>query len=293
MHYINCITFLSLLLTAIFPMSGQRTAKVTGKYTYILTENDDVTLKDAKIKAVEMAKAEAIKNEFGTLVVSDYISTERQEKDDLSSYYIMDTSLSAKGEWLGDEKAPEVSVEYIDGELLFTAEVWGTAREINRATTDIRFEILKDVAGEKTETDCFDAGERFFVKFKSPADGYVAVYLITGDNETACLLPYRKDNSGRVAVKGGKEYIFFDKALDPQASYYKLNTGQSLEHNQLVVIYSPKPFTRCIEQNEDLRRPGTLSQKDFAKWLLKNQRADNDMVVNRKWITIKGKELNI
>lgn len=288
------LSLLLFLIPLAFTVVAQRTAKVTGKYTYILTENDDVTIKEAKIKAVELAKAEAIKNEFGTLVVSDFINTERSEGNDLSSYYIMDTTSSMKGEWLGDEREPEIDVNYVNGEFLFTAEVWGTAREIKRVPTDIRWEILKDAAsGEKTEAEDFDSGERFFVKFKSPADGYVAIYLITGDDETACLLPYRKDKTGRVPVKGGKEYTFFDMTTDPQATYYKLNTRNLLEHNQLVVIYSPNPFSMCVDTNNDNRRLSYLKQKDFAKWLLKNQRADNDMVVNRKWISIKGKEENL
>lgn len=270
--------------------NAEKTAKVSGKYTYVLTENDDVTIKQAKIKAIEMAKAEAIRTEFGTLVASDFINTERQQNDDLSSYYLMDTSSSVKGEWLGDERDPEISIECVDGELHFTAEVWGTAREICRAATDIQWQIMKLVDNVKVESDSFDSGQRFFVKFRCPADGYIAIYLISGDNETSCLLPYRKDSSGRVAVKANKEYVFFDKALDYTASYYKLTTRHPQEYNQLVLIFSPNPFTKCLDTSGDSSRPNYLSQKDFAKWLLKNQRADNEMVVNRKWLTINGNE---
>lgn len=269
---------------------AQKTANVHGKYTYVLSENDNVTIKEAKIKAIELAKAEALKNEFGMLVVSDYINTEKVANDEFSSYFMSDTQASIKGEWLGDEREPEISIECVKGDIFFTAEVWGKAREIVRATTDLKWEVQKDNNGSKVEADRFNSGERFFVKFKSPADGYIAIYLITGDSETACLLPYRKDNSGRYQVKGGKEYTFFDKSLDPTASYYKLSTDQLQEMNQLVIIYSPKPFTKCTDTGGDARHPNSVDQKDFAKWLLKNQRADNEMVVARKWLTIDGAE---
>ncbi len=290
--YLNKIIWILLIcqMTISFEASSQKTAKVTGKYTYIVTDNDNVTMKEAKIRAIDLAKAEAIKKEFGTLVVSDFINSDRMVDDDLSSYYIMDTSSSVKGDWLGDEKDPVVTVECVDGNILFTAEVWGTAREIIRAQTDLSWQVQKMVNDAKIESDQFETGERFFVKFKSPTDGYVAIYLITADDETACLLPYRKDTTGRFKVKGRTEYELFDKSVDPTASYYKLSTNQLQEYNQLVLIYSPNPFTKCTDVSNDPRHPNTLSQKDFAKWLLKNQRADKDMVVNRKWLSIQGKE---
>lgn len=290
MCYLRNIFILLLVLLSTFALSAQRTAKVNGKYTYILTENDNVTIKEAKIKSIEMAKAEALKNEFGTLVVSDFINSEKVANGDLSSYYIMDTSTSVKGEWLSDDKTPVVTIECVDGELLFTAEVWGTAREIKRAHTDIKWQIQREDQGTKIESDKFNSGDRFFVKFRSPADGYVAIYLITDDDDSSCLLPYRKDNAGRYHVRGGKEYTFFDKSIDPTASYYKLSTNNPVEYNQLVIIFSPNPFTKCSDTSGDSRRPNFLSQKDFAKWLLKCQRTDNEMVVYSKWLTINGNE---
>jgi len=271
--------------------NAQRVATVSGKYDYYLGENDNVTIKDAKIKAVELAKAEAIKSEFGVLVASDYINTEVGVNDEFSSYYITDTSASVKGEWLGDEDDPQVTISVGEnGDLCFSAIVKGKAREITRATTDIKWKVQKDVGGKKTDADTFNSGERFFVNFKSPSDGYVAIYLITGDDETACLLPYRKDTRGRVSVRGGQEYNFFDKSIDPQASYYKLSTKMEAESNQLVVLYSPNPFTKCTDTSRDPLHPNVLKSKDFAKWLLKAQRADNELVVNRRWVKITAAE---
>lgn len=278
------------LIALVQPAAAQRTANVTGKYTYILSENDNVTIKEAKLKAIEEAKAEAIKKEFGMLVASDFINTEKQTNDDFSSYYMSNTSASVKGEWLGDEREPEITIECINGDIFFTAEVWGKAREIVRAKPDVKWSVEKDVNGQRVEANEFNHGERFFVKFRSPSEGYVAIYLITGDNETACLLPYRKDTTGRCQIKGGKEYTFFDKATDPTATYYKLSTNQGIEYNTLVVIYSPKPFTKCMDTSNDPRHPNSLNSKDFAKWLLKNQRADSEMYVDRKNISIKGVE---
>ncbi len=292
MNIIKAIARFLLIAASLMavPSNAQRTAKVSGKSTFIVSENDNVTLKEAKIKAIEMARTNAIKDEFGVLVASDFINSDRVVDDELSSFYIMNTASSVKGEWLGDDKEPVVKMEIVNGDIWFTAEVSGQAREIVRAQTDLKWQIQKNVDGHKTEADQFDSGERFFVKFKSPTDGYLAIYLITGDDETSCLLPYRKDTKGRFDVKGRTEYELFDKSIDTAASYYKLSTNQLQEYNQIVLIYSPNPFTKCMDESNDPRRPNTLSQKQFAEWLLKNQRADKDMVVQRKWLSIKGME---
>lgn len=268
--------------------NAQKTVSLNGKYSYVLGENDNVTIREAKIHCVELAKADALKKAFGTIVSSDFINSDRVVNDEFSSYYLSETSTSVKGEWLGDEREPEITMELVNGDLVFTAEVWGKAREITRASVDLKWQVQKDINGKKVESDLFGNGERFFVSFRSPADGYVAIYLITGDSETACLLPYRKDTTGRYQVKGGKDYVFFDKTQDPGASYYKLSTAQPQEYNQLVIIYSPNPFTKCTDIGRDARHPNALDSKDFAKWLIKSQRVDKDMVVHRKWVAING-----
>lgn len=279
------------LTTGILSSLAQRIATVTGKYEYYLGNNDNITIKEAKIKAIELAKAEAIKKEFGSLVASDFINMDYGFNDEFSNFYVMETSASVKGEWLGDEQEPIVTISVVDeDDLCFTAEVKGKAREIIRNTTDLKWNIQKEENGKKIDCETFDNGSRFFVNFKSPSDGYVAIYLITGDDETACLLPYRNNTSGKVQIHGGQEYTFFDKSMDASASYYKLSTSQPAESNQLVVLYSPHPFTKCTDISQDPKRPNVLKSKDFAKWLLKAQRADNELVVNKKWIKIIGEE---
>lgn len=282
------ITISLFLLMVFTTLSAQRTASVHGISTFSISENDNITLKEAKIKCIEEARAEAIKDEFGELILSDFIISEREVNDEISSIYLKDVASSVKGEWLADEKEPKVDIEYDGKNLNFTVEVWGKAREIIRAKTDLKWQVMKDHEGKKIKSEQFDSGDRFFVKFKSPSDGYVAIYMITSDKETTCLLPYRKDNSGRYKIKGGKEYVFFDKEEDPNASYYKLTTNQPQEMNQLLIIYSPHPFAKCSDKSVDPRHPNVIEMKDFAKWLLKNQRADNEMMIERKLVTING-----
>ena len=263
---------------------------VNGKYSYIVQENDNITIRDAKHKSIELAKADAIKKEFGEFVTSDIVSSTRETEEELKSFFWENTVAMAKGDWLADTREPVIDVEYVDGLLIFTAEVWGKAREIKQAKADLQWKIQKEINEKKVETEDFDNGERIYVNFKSPADGYIAIYLIEANDETSCLLPYRKDTTGKVKIKSGKNYTFFDKKEDPNATNYKMNTKDSQEYNQVVIIYSPNPFTKCTDITGDAKHPNSLSTSDFQKWLLKCQRSDSEMVVNKKWIKIHNKE---
>ena len=283
-----------LLLLAIMclPMvsMAQKTATVNGKYTYEVGENDNITLREAKRKCIELAKAAAIKAEFGELITSDVIDSNIETNGEAtSSYFWENTVAMAKGDWLGDTRDPEIQISYIDGKLIFTAEVWGTAREIMQARTDLEWKIMKDGLDGKEEAQQLNSGERIYVSFRSPADGYVAIYLIENDDNTSCLLPYRKNTTGRHQIKSGRDYTFFDKETDPEATAYNLTTQNASEDNQLVIIYSPNPFTKCNDVSKNTKRPNALTTHDFQKWLLKCQRADRDMIVNKKWIRINKK----
>ena len=280
--------FLLLLTVGWLPgLHAQKVMEVHGTYTYAVGENDNITLREAKRKCVELAKAEAIKTAFGELITSDVIDTNTEtDGEATTSYFWENTVAMAKGDWLEDTQPPQIRIAYVNDQLLFKAEVWGKAREIAQTQTDLQWSILAERDGNKQETAEFKSGERVFVKFRSPSDGFVAIYLITGDDETACLLPYKSNSSGKNPIRHNKEYTFFDKAKDPAATYYKLSTQHETEENQLVIIYSPNSFTKCNDITGDKRHPNSLSTHDFQKWLLKCQRADKDMVVNKKWIKI-------
>lgn len=282
---------LMFLLLSTLSVKAQRVETVYGRYTYIVTEHDDITLNAAKRKCIELAKAAAIKEKFGELITSDVIDTNVETNgESKSSYFWENTVAMAKGEWLGDIEPPVLNIIYTAGNLVFTAEVQGKAREIVQAKADLKWEVQKDGVDKRITTSDFESGERFYINFRSPADGYVAIYLMVGDDETSCLLPYPNDTDGRYEVKANHNYVFFDKTADTHAYHYRLSTKRQQEDNQLVIIYSPNPFTKCNDITGDKNHPNSLSTHDFQKWLLNCQRMDHDMVVNKKWIQIKQKK---
>ena len=283
--------FFALLLS--LNANAQRTEKVSGEYTYPVRDNDNITLRDAKIKCIELAKAEAIKNVFGQLITIDVIDNHMNDGESEKSYYWENTVAMAKGRWLGDTEPPSLDIIYKDGQLVFTAKVQGIAREISQVTTDLKWEVQKEGLDGKVAASTFDSGENVYVEFRSPADGYVAVYLMEDDDKTWCLLPYPEDSDGRFPVKANRSYVFFDKnkTTDPSAHQYVLKTKRPQEKNQFIIIYSTKPFTKCNDDSKDKLHPNSLNSHDFQKWLLKCQREDSEMVVNKKWVKIENKQL--
>jgi len=259
----------------------QREADVHGKYRLTIGENENITLIDARIRCVELAKAAAIKAEFGEMVTSDVLSKGGENYENELA--------KAKGDWLGDTRKPSIGVEYTNDKLTFIAEVWGKAREIVQAKTDLDWKVLRGGEGNE-ESSKFNHKDRIRIQFKSPVNGYVAIYFIAEDDVTACLLPYPSQVSGQFQVQAGVNYTFFDSNIDPNAKNWTLqipDSGIEIQKSQLVIIFSPNPFTKCNDTQTGTKRANTISTDYFQKWLLNCQRADADMIVNKKWVTIQ------
>ena len=90
-----------------------------------------------------------IKEEFGEMVTSDVIESNVETNgESTSSKYWENTVAIARGDWNRDTQDPEISVEYINGKLIFTAEVWGEASEIVQAKTELEWVVQKEDAGK-------------------------------------------------------------------------------------------------------------------------------------------------
>lgn len=279
------IITISLLGFSIISLA-QHTVDVHGIYSYTIEENDHVSLIEAKNKCIDMAKAEAIKAEFGELITSDVIVSDEDVNGNSSSTFYENIAAKAKGDWLGDSKESVITVVYENNKLTFTAEVWGEAREIVQAKADFNWKILCGGITDSYESSSFKNRDRIYVSFQAPADGYVAIYLLEGTDEASCLLPWSSISCGRYNVNSGKKYVFFDKGTDPDAPPYILTTKKNVENNQIVLIYSPNPFTKCIDTKRDSNHANSLTSRDFQKWLLAVQRKDSEMVVDKKWVKI-------
>lgn len=288
----NICLWLGLLLASSAECRAQKAVEVHGVASLEVSVDDNITMAEARHESIRRAHYEAIKEKFGELVTSNTVVVDGNIGGEEISKFVEETSLSAQAEWLGDTRDPSVELSVRDGHIVFTAEVWGKAREIPRSSVDFKWQVL----GEGKEDLCgklkFGNRQRFYIKFRTPVSGYVAVYLLDSSKKEAnCLLPYRTNPCGQHSVKAGRDYVFFDKESDPAAINYRLTTDKPIELNQVVFIFSPNPFTKCNEVTGDRRHPNSLDIEDFEQWLRRLRVRDKDLVVDRsQWIQIMGGE---
>jgi hypothetical protein len=274
------------------PLFAQRTAKVCGEYTYYAPKN--VSPEDAEHTALERAKIDALAKEFGTTVAQNnsIVVKNKNEKSDISLLSLGGSEV--KGEWIEDTKEPEYAITYEQDMLVVKVTVCGKAREIVGAGVDFSAKILRNGTEAKYESDNFKSGDDLYLLFRSPVDGYLAAYLVDETPTAFCLLPYRGDAQGKVAVKAGKEYVFFSTAHAPKEAKatvdeYTMTCERSTEQNQIYVIFSPNEFTKAndAEAAGEIVLPRELAFEDFQKWLVKNKNRDKDMKVENRSLIIK------
>lgn len=285
------IAFVLLQSLLSFTMGwAQKPVKVHGTARLSISETDNITPMEARRECINRARVDAIRAEFGELITFSSNILDYQIDGEEMTRFVEETDLSAQAEWVEDTREPKVKMEVQENYIIYTAEVWGLAREIPQAHIDFSWKILRGDKNDTEEQLVFNNKQRIFIQFRSPIAGYVAVYLLDSTHkEASCLLPYKHNPRGQHYVQAGKDYLLFDREADPKAIPYNLVTTQPLEMDQVVLIFSPNPFTKCNEITGDHRHPNSLSIEDFEAWLKRLRLRDRDMVIDRsKWVKIVG-----
>lgn len=290
-----------LVIAIVFPLMSfaQKERQVSGEYTYYAPLN--VAPNVAKETAIEKAKIQALADAFGTLIDMHSTSVIQNDNGKSNSNFLSLGESTVKGEWLGDTREPEVQLNFAEEFMIVNAKVWGRAREIASARIDINAKLLKNTTSDYDE-DRFHHGENIYLSFRSPAKGYLAVYLMDEGGDVNCLLPYEEDEDGQFMVKANKSYMLFsenDAEKGEVCEEYVLTCAKGdLVQNMVYVIFSPNKFTKAnddesfkvVDVNGKLERlPRQLPFADFQKWLLKCRRADKDMQVIIKPVAVVKK----
>ncbi len=279
-----------LLVSILFPLTlcAQRVQKVCGEYTYYAEGNQSSN--DAKRAALEAAKLQAIANEFGTVITQSNVQKETSVNGEENSYFSQLSASEVKGEWMEDIGEPTYEISFVQDMLVVKCKVCGRAREISNEAVDFTATILRNGMEAKFADANFRNGDDMFLLFQSPADGYVAVYLIDETPTAYCLLPYMGNSKGQQAVKHNEEYVFFSPAKaskGEQVDEYTLTCSNEIERNQVYVIFSPKPFTKALDNRIDDGLPRQLSYEDFSRWLSTCRKRDTKMGIKVMHIEIK------
>ena len=273
-----------LLVSEVFAYA-QGIRNVGGEYLYYA--DPDMSPKAAKAAAIENARIQSIAAEFGTLILHQTDQQDNLQNENESSFFMQLSTAEVKGEWIEDSKDAECEfVEMLpDGMCVYRARVYGKARAISNESPEFLSNCLKNGTTEKYADTSFRDGDDLFVSFRSPVDGYLAIYLVDQSNQAFCLLPYSDDLDGQYRVRRNKDYVFFSEAhADAEDVTYVDELvmkcdGEYEERNQLYVIFSPNAFTKAVDGQitEDL--PRQLSYPVFQTWLSRCRRRDTKMGV--------------
>lgn len=265
-------------------------------YDYVYRSNDNNESKtQAEQHAIEKAKQKALEDYFGLDVSSIVVTMETEHGSDSrysneDDFYSLGSTV-ARGEWI--EQREERVIESHHNGVFWEVKVHveGTAREKTGTPIDIKYAFISNEFDRENRTIYYDQDD-ILLRFTSPVDGQLCVYLVDAEKTAFCLLPLEGNGSGAQEIKANIDYTFFKPVPALAFPGYKLTTANKLENNVIYVIFSPNRITKARDakggknlQGDNL--PRNLSYEDFIHWLAKNQTADADLLVRTEHIQIK------
>jgi len=297
MKKIYHIVFVGFCLALSGMMRAAEPEKVSITYEYNSNDRHESQAL-AEQHAFEYAKRKAIEDRFPILAMSaKALSTTEQTQNGSSTVderFYSSYETIARGEWIGQPKE-QVLESYHNGEhWVVKVYVEGLMREKKAKPIDLKYAFIRNT-GERENRAIFIDGDELLLRFASPVDGALCLYLVDAEkNPTAyCLLPSETEKKGYQSVKANTEYTFM-QAKDNNGIYVTLNTTREREFNTLYLLFSPNSFAKALDRKGAKNADGdliprNLSNAELQEWLVKAQTADEQMVVIKEVIEIRRK----
>lgn len=281
--------------------SKNKPREATVEGTEVVVVEDWMSQKYAEALALRKARENAIGNEFGW-IINGKTHTRVDQTVEYNEYSLN----QVKGFWVKTLKENWESGTdriKIPGTLNKYREVrWvkctvkGKAKEMIEPPVEFEAKPLRCTDAAHCATDEFKNDDDFYLRFVSPVDGYLAVYLEL-ENSVQALLPYEGMEESFLQVEKDKEYILFSQPREPN---YFMYTDLPIEIDVLTIIFSKTPFDKPILQdaNDEAFESGTAElpkeadKTRFYKWITKLRSLKNDTQVKEILITIKNEANN-
>lgn len=235
---------------------------------------------------------QALAEAFGT-TVSQSNATSVTTSDGRTTTDFSSLSLSeVKGEWIetiGQPQFDDIRVE--QNMLTVRVIIRGRARAVESAGVELDARLLRNGTAERDESDAFRNGDDLYLRFQSPVDGHLSVYLYSeAEQAVYCLLPYRVSADGTFRVKHDTTYIFFnaktaERPVDTD-EYVMTCEGGCAERNYVYVLFSPNEYFKSNSVSLTDARPRQLSFDAFQRWLGKCKTKDCQFVSLVKPLTV-------
>ncbi len=287
----RCVIVILAIVCAL-AVYAQKSKKVTAEYTYYAPET--MSIDEAKRVALERAKIQAIADEFGTTVSQSNSTIVSNRNGESDTQFLSIGGSDVKGEWIETLDEPQYDVKIEEHFIVVSVTVKGVIREITEAKTEIVAKTLRNGTTLRYEATEFRDGDDLYVSFRTPADGYLTIYLLDEANQTVyCMLPYSRSDGEPVPVEHDRDYIFFSDdhklSKEQEVDEYTLTCAAEKEYNVLYVIFCPRKITKgMLSAGEDETIPNHLSFVDFKKWMAGLRKQFNDLTCVEIPITIQS-----
>lgn len=287
------ILFVLAFISLINNYSLAATVKtVSVEYVYQVPEN--VSLDKAKQIALSRAQMQAVADEFGTLISQSNLTSIKTEGENSYAGFMSLGGSELKGEWIETVGTPTYEIITQGNSLAIRVNVKGKIREIEENKISFSLEVLRNGTDATNESRKFNSGDAMYMSFRSPANGYLAIYLLDASNEAYCLLPYSSQTTGYYAAEANKKHILFSRnhANDKEREYVDeliMDTDLASEDNRLIVIFSPNRFFKAVDSKIEECLPSHLGYDDFVKWLSDIKKRDTQLSIKEEIITISKK----
>lgn len=279
----------------------------------MLIENS-MTRDQAKGIAIEKARVDALRREFGEIVIqgnSTYLkSTNTGDLQSSTNAFNFISETFVNGEWVRDLREPTIKYTTrpngADQEQWIEVEVYGYVRALEPIVQNCKVQTL-NCPKVTCRSTTFNHGQSFYLAFQSPVNGYLAVYLDNPEEQrTFKILPYsRMVSTASIPIEADKPYIFFDKASEKDMKLsltdeLELTVESALnpqELNKLFVIFSPstdlgKPILTAgtpsltRDGSSPYLLPSHLPSPEFQRWLNTLRSKDRRIQLYTETITI-------
>lgn len=267
---------------------------VSGESVFVVPET--MSIAEARTVAASRARIDALAGKYGTLVAS--MNTVGMSDGTVNRFSMLGTS-EVKGVWLKDTREvwQRMELDEATQQLYIRTKVWGKARPLAVAATPVVAETISDDGDTGSTATEFRNGEKFYLHFRSAADGYLAVYLIDESGSVFTCLPYPSQRQNTVRVRKSADYVFFSKrrpaavTAESDIRQYFLTAEKDMEQNRLCIVFSPNDFTLALDEKQGVsangQQVGRYSFDDFNEALFRQRMADGRMQVVFKDIVIR------
>lgn len=266
--------------------AAPKVVDVEGSYTYYIPYN--VPRDRAEQIAMERAMIQALASKFGTLVSETTQMDMHSSKSGDNVDFWSSASTLVKGEWIETVGKPEFTPSLDGNDFVVSCKIKGKAREIEGARASLDIHILANSTAPEAETVSFNNGDKLFMQFTSPVDGWLTVYLEGADGKVFRMLPFYAQRNPAHRIEADRKYTFF-VSTEGDAEQYQLTTDADIERNTLYIVFSPneyvKPVDRSSEEELALRE---LTTADFRRWVTNLRLTDPKLQLVVRPITISG-----